>query len=557
MKKLKAYIYTRVSTAMQVDGYSLDAQRDKIERYAEMHDIEIVGEYSDRGKSGKSIEDRLEFQKMIDDMQKNDVNLILVFKLSRFGRNVADILNTLDVMKLHDIDLVCVEDGIDSRNEMSKIVIAVMSAIAEAERENIRTQTIAGRMQKAKVGKWNGGFAPTGYKVNKENASLDIHEDEAEIVRIIFDKYVNENMTLGGIARYLKSKGYKREDRPNSKTEYYSSSLIGRIIDSEVYMGKISYGKRRNEQIKGTRKYHHVKKDDYMVVDGLHDAIISEELWNKAHKKREASKNDNKNRFRSNGHRYILSNLIICPSCGKGLTGATTKGRKKADGTCYVDRHYYRCRHVAGVEGYECDFRKTYNAEKIDKAVVEVITKVVSDRKIAEIVKSKISVAVDMEVFDNEIARLKKSLTDLKTKESSLIKMISMLDINDRFYEKKYSNYDNQLNGVYDELENINELLEESISRKEEYEENQINAEKVYKLLQHFDKIYDKLNDDQKYDFMHAMIESIELYDEEREDKKVIKEITLSIPVMLDGKVTNKICLPNATHVESVVQMSK
>ena len=129
MKKTRCYIYARVSTAIQVDGYSLDAQKDKLRKYAEFQDMEIVGEYSDEGHSGKNIKGRQEF-------------------------------SSLQLMQDYGVNLVCVEDGIDSSKEAGKLLISIIAAVAEMERENIRVQTMAGREQKAREGKWNGGFAP-------------------------------------------------------------------------------------------------------------------------------------------------------------------------------------------------------------------------------------------------------------------------------------------------------------------------------------------------------------------------------------------------------------
>ena len=107
MKKArtKCYIYTRVSTAMQVDGYSLDAQREKLRKYADYEDMVIAGEYSDEGFSGKNIQGRHEFQQMLRDVQdcKDGVSYVLVFKLSRFGRNAADVLNSLQLIERIDI----------------------------------------------------------------------------------------------------------------------------------------------------------------------------------------------------------------------------------------------------------------------------------------------------------------------------------------------------------------------------------------------------------------------------------------------------------------------
>lgn len=99
--ELKCYIYTRVSTSVQVDGYSLDAQKDKLRKYAEYQEMSIVREYSDEGKSGKSVEGRPQFKQMLSDIEndKDDVDYVLVFKLSRFGRNAADVLSSLQKMK--------------------------------------------------------------------------------------------------------------------------------------------------------------------------------------------------------------------------------------------------------------------------------------------------------------------------------------------------------------------------------------------------------------------------------------------------------------------------
>ena len=133
--KIKCNIYTRVSTTMQVDGYSLDAQKEKLRRYAEFQNMEIVNEYSDEGKSGKSVEGRPEFQRMLDNIENgtDEIQFVLVFKLSRFGRNAADVLNSLQRMQDFGVNLICVEDGIDSSKDSGKLMISVLSAVTEIE----------------------------------------------------------------------------------------------------------------------------------------------------------------------------------------------------------------------------------------------------------------------------------------------------------------------------------------------------------------------------------------------------------------------------------------
>lgn len=225
-EKIKVYVYTRVSTAMQVDGYSLDAQKAKMKAYADYNDYEIVGKYEDAGKSGKSIEGRAQFSQMMEDIKsgKDGVSYVLVFKLSRFGRNAADVLSSLQVMQDFGVNLVCVEDGIDSSKDAGKLMISVLSAVAEIERENIRVQTMEGRIQKAREGRWNGGFAPYGYQL--VDGKLIINEEEAETIRAIYDQYVHTDIGANGIAKYLENHGIRKIPRQNGKNPLFDAHLI-------------------------------------------------------------------------------------------------------------------------------------------------------------------------------------------------------------------------------------------------------------------------------------------------------------------------------------------
>ena len=171
---------------LQVDGFSLDAQKEKLKKYADYQDMVVVREFSDEGKSGKNVDGRPQFKEMLELIEAgtDDIDYVLVFKLSRFGRNAADVLSSLQKMQDFGVNLICVEDGIDSSKDAGKLMISVLSAVAEIERDNILVQTMEGRKQKTREGKWNGGFAPYGYKL--VDGSLFIAEDEVEVIKIIF-----------------------------------------------------------------------------------------------------------------------------------------------------------------------------------------------------------------------------------------------------------------------------------------------------------------------------------------------------------------------------------
>lgn len=279
MKRKKCYIYIRVSTAMQVDGYSLEAQKDRLMKFAEFQKMDVVREYCDAGKSGKNITGRPEFSQMLQDVadDRDGVDYILVFKLSRFGRNAADVLNSLQYIQNFGVNLICVEDGIDSSKDSGKLAITVLSAVAEIERENILVQTMEGRKQKAREGKWNGGQAPFGYRVDSKTSTLVAEPEEAEIVKIIYEKFVHDGMGADSICNYLNQRGYAKQKNRGFALNYFARGLIMHVLDNPVYIGKITYGKSTTERMKGTRdQYRRVWADDYMITDGKQEPIIDE-----------------------------------------------------------------------------------------------------------------------------------------------------------------------------------------------------------------------------------------------------------------------------------------
>ena len=143
-----------------------------------------------------------------------------------------DSAGMLPIMQDFDVNLICVEDGIDSSRDAGKLMISVLSAVTEIERENIRVQTMEGRMQKARDGKWNGSFPPYGYKLVKGN--LEINEDEAETIRIIFDQYVNSDIGANGLAKYLENYGIRKKPRQNGTNPLFDAALIRRIIQNHT-----------------------------------------------------------------------------------------------------------------------------------------------------------------------------------------------------------------------------------------------------------------------------------------------------------------------------------
>ena len=552
--KEKVYIYTRVSTTMQIDGYSLAAQRTRMRAFAEFNNYQVAGEYEDAGKSGKSIEGRDEFNRMMEDIKtgKDDVSFVLVFKLSRFGRNAADVLSTLQTMQDFGVNLICVEDGIDSSKDAGKLMISVLSAVAEIERENIRIQTMEGRIQKARDGKWNGGFPPYGYSL--KDGVLEINEKETLAIRTIFEQWVSTDIGANGLAKYLENHGIRKIPRHNGKNPLFDAALIRNIIKNPVYCGKIAYGRRKTEKVHGTRnEYKLVEQDDYLVVDGLHEGIVSEEMWNQAQVKMiaQAKKYEHVNKAKDT-RTHLLSGLVKCPICGAGMYGNKSIKHRK-DGTKYKDFFYYGCKHRTMTRGHKCDYKKQVNEDVLDAAVVEVITKLVANPRFASMMQDKINMKVDTTVIDQEITALEKQLKQSYAVKRKTLEEIETLDPDGRHYKRLKADLDDRLYRMYDKIDEQEQSLIEAKAKKQSIESEKVTGDNIYKILIYFDKFYSLMNEEERRKLMESLIEEIQICEERQPNGQWLKSITFRLPIIeKDMIISVGDGLDSEQHVERV-----
>lgn len=558
-KRTKCYIYIRVSTAMQVDGYSLEAQKDRLTKFAEFQDMEVVREYCDAGKSGKSITGRPEFTQMLQDVadDKDGVEYILVFKLSRFGRNAADVLNSLQYIQDFGVNLICVEDGIDSSKDSGKLTITVLSAVAEIERENILVQTMEGRKQKAREGKWNGGQAPFGYTLDSKKGMLIVNPEEAEIVKIIFNKFVNEGLGADSISNYLNQHGYVKRKYRSHELNYFTRSLVRKILDNPVYIGKIAYGKSSIEKIKGTRdQYHRVRNDDFLLAEGLHDAIIDLDLWEGARAKREET-GVKWVKTHSLEHEHILTGLLKCPICGVGMSGTVRRRKNKSTGE-YKDDFYYRCKHRKKInESDFCNCSLVLNQNELNGEVERHIMDLVNNKDGRDFIIRRMESRVDVSSLEKEREQLRGQLRQLSGAKKKLTDMIDRLDVTDKHYDRKYQDMHDRLDNLYDKIGDIDDQLQDVNEKIRMAYENQITSKQVYQILTCFDKIYFEMTDLEKKEFFRNFIDEIELYSERQSDGRIVKQINFNFPVYYNGNEGNAIRLPDENTVETVCLLSR
>ena len=556
MRTQKCYLYTRVSTSMQVDGFSLDAQRDKLRKYAEYQDMVIAGEYSDEGKSGKSVEGRPEFLRMLRDIEdeKDSVAFVLVFKLSRFGRNAADVLTSLQKMQDFGVNLICVEDGIDSSKDSGKLMISVLSAVAEIERENILVQTREGRKQKAREGRWNGGFAPYGYKLI--DGELVVAEDEAEVIRLIFEKYIHTTMGVNGVAAWLNQQGYQKKKRQNNTLDVFSASFVKGVLDNPVYCGKLAYGRRKNEKIPGKRNACHiVKQESYMLFDGIHEAIVSEDVWNLARQKRQVN-GFKREKTHSLDHEHILSGILRCPICGAGMYGNVNR-KRKADGTHCRDYFYYACKHRRTVDGHVCTYKKQWGEERVNAAVAEVIRKLVQNPKFEDAIRTRINARIDTDELERELEACRKQLRQVIGAKNKLTQQMDSLDVTDSHYDRKYQDMQERLNRFYDRIAETESAISEVEARIHSIRQQKISGDNVYQYLLYFDRLYERFTDTEKKEFLGSFVDQIDIFEDKQADGRFLRHIRFKFPVFYEGEEVRELSWDNETTVETVVSLSR
>ena len=558
-----AYIYTRVSTLIQVDGFSLDAQEEEIREFAKRHEINIVGKYSDEGKSGKNAEHRPAFNQMMDDIRskKDNIRYVLVFKLSRFARNTSDTAKYLQELASFGIGLLGVKDGIDTSTATGKMIANIMGAVAEVELENIHEQTLAGRQQKARSGLWNGAQAPFGYAI--ENKSLVVCPEEAEIVKEIFRLYSEEGQTIRYITKKLNDEGMKREQRGNTRFSVFTERTVRSILKNPIYEGKIAYGRRHTVKVEGTNNETKVvkQKDEskIILVEGIHEAIISPEMFEKAGAK--LSENIRHRKTRSDSTTvYPLTGLIKCPDCGKNIFGYTAPPRPRKNGKEGFYPRYISYRCISGRErnGVSCSLaNKYYSGTKLEKEVRDVIASMVTIPEFVELVSKKVDCATDLKALKKKRDAVISEQSKYSGNLISTEKRLTELDASDKHYEKRVDSLNRILDDLYEKIDEVQSRLDEINKEISMAEKSSMTKQSIFEMLDGFSKYYDIMTPEDKKALLQAMISYIELYREKRADGHFVKSIHFTFPVTYDGESGALFVRTNEQQVECVSVLSK
>ena len=248
MKK-RAVGYCRISTLMQVDNTSLKDQEEKVRMYAKLHDIVIDEMFIDKAVSGKST-DRPEYDKMMNYVKENEIDMIIVYKNDRIHRSLYNLLAMIYELQEYEVALVSVTEMFDTSTPQGMLFLQMLGSFAEFERAIINERTRNGRIARLNENKWVGGKPAFGYEITKDGR-FAVNQYEAEIVKDIFK---------------LRAKGVSLSKIGDKYG--FSKQKIDYILKNKNYIGMFEY---------------HGKKEKNDIVIEI-DPIISRYMWNKVNR---------------------------------------------------------------------------------------------------------------------------------------------------------------------------------------------------------------------------------------------------------------------------------
>src|SRR3989338_402574 len=385
----RAIIYTRVSTDEQANsGYSLGVQYDQLVRYCEQNNIEVVQHFVD-DHSAKSF-NRPQFNQLLQlaKAKYKSIDYLLFVSWDRFSRNAPEAYEMLERFKKYNIEVQAIMQPIDFSVPQNKIMLAIYLALPEVDND-IRSQKIkAGIRGAKKLGRWTSN-APIGYKNSRDELNkpiIVVNPEKAKIIRWVF-----EEIALGERAPNIIRMELPKKGVTVSKSSFYY------LLRNPLYIGKMLVGATENEP--------------QQIVDAIHEAIISEELFHSVQMLLDAkNKRINKHHSFCDRDELPLRGILSCSNCGKHVTGSASKSR---NGTRHFYYHCLHCskeRYIADIVNEEMELY--LSTIQIDEAV-EVLYRIILVKEVQENASNSETKRVALTQELNKLEQRKKALQNL------------------------------------------------------------------------------------------------------------------------------------------------
>jgi DNA invertase Pin-like site-specific DNA recombinase len=316
----KAAIYCRVSTVHQVDKDSLPMQRQDMINYARyVLGIEDYEVFEDAGYSGKNT-DRPAFQEMMERIGSGEFSHVLVWKIDRISRNLLDFATMYAKCKKLGVTFVSKNEQFDTSTAMGEAMLKIILVFAELERNMTSERVTATMISRAADKQWNGGRVPYGYHYDKASKTFSIREDEATVVRQIYELYA-ELKSLQYTANALNQKGLK------TRRGYAWSAVTCHIIlTSPFYLGIMRYNYRDESE----KTFSFKDKSEWVLVPNHHPPLVTQEQFDYCQRWLAKNAKRHGRQHAQRVHTHIFAGLIHCGYCGSLMVAS--QGVPHADG---------------------------------------------------------------------------------------------------------------------------------------------------------------------------------------------------------------------------------
>lgn len=342
-------LYVRVSSEDQATSKegSLVSQEQRLKEYLSYYQkLEPYVVYKDEG-TGKNT-NRPKYQSLMDDIRNNRVIAVLCTELSRISRSVIDFYQFMNLCKEYNVDFISLKDKFDTTSAHGKLIVSFFISLAQFESEQISERTSANLQARARRGLFNGGIL-YGYRPKEgQKGYLEIDEMEANVVRMIFDKYI-EMKSYVNVSHWINERGHRKR---NGKR--FSKEGVLYLLKNPAYISK--------------------RKLSGQLVEMQWPSIISQEKWDRVQEL--LKENYHKKIQLHEGHTFLLSGLLYCKHCGTMLengSGIGSKGKK-----------YFYYRHPNQKRKPTCTISTAYPAEKLEEFFYQEAISVFDSKEVME-----------------------------------------------------------------------------------------------------------------------------------------------------------------------------
>ena len=505
-------IYIRLSMADEDTGNGSKAESDSIgnqrmliNRYLDNHPTLSNYprlEFADDGYTGTNFH-RPQFAAMMEKVRHGEINLICVKDFSRFSRDYIETGNYLEcTFPFMGVRFISINDGYDSddyKGTTGGLEVVMRSIIYAAYSKDLSVKTTTAKIQMMKQGKYVGGYAPYGYVLHPEiRNKLKLDPEAAEVVRRVFDEALEGRNTsqiaLGLNDDNIPTPGqYFKGKHPDKKKFSYMSdkiswtaSMVYKIIINYVYTGA-TVGRRQKSSGVGSRKRIRLEQEDWIVVEGMHEAIVSKEEFELA----QAVIRGGVKKPKRNPHYYPLKGLVCCGNCKRALTRRKNRN---------VRGYFYQCTHSTNDRDTECPVGERYSEAWLENAAYNAIgqmlslaeKKAVKNHEISKRRKSAISECADT------IRNLQKQSEQLKAVKLRLYEKYTSGSIAKSEYLKRKAEADAKMAENEEAIRKGHERMQELDS------EHPCSDERLDAVLGEYQK-----NEGLTYELAHALIDAI------------------------------------------------